>query len=133
MNRVIALTVLGVVLVCSASAKAQTPDETAPPSGPAIHIVTGAFIAMAVADIATSTYQIDRNVARERGFGAAWQDSPAAFTASKIAVTGVFAYCLQRMHKTRPKTAIALGVAATAVEAMLAGRSATIAGPAPGR
>ena len=89
--------------------------------------VSAALIATASTDLSVSMYQIGRGAAREVGFGAAWQDSPVAFAVTKSAMAGVFVYGLQRLHKTRPKTAIALGLAATAVEGWLTARSARIA------
>ena len=91
------------------------------------HVVTGAFVVAASTDLSVSMYQIGRGVAREKGFGAQWQDSPVAFAVTKSAMTAVVAYGLQRMHKTRPRTALFLGVAATAFETWLAARGARIA------
>jgi hypothetical protein len=90
------------------------------------HVATGAFVVAASADLSVTMYQIGRGVARERGFGAQWQDSPVAFAVSKSAMTAVVAYGLQRMHKTRPKTALILTVAATAVEGWLAVRGSRL-------
>jgi hypothetical protein len=92
----------------------------------AFHFVVGSFITAAGADIAVSMYQIGRGAARERGFGAAWQDSPVPFAITKSGLTAVFAYGLQRIHAKRPKTALVLGLAATAVEVSLVARAATI-------
>jgi hypothetical protein len=88
------------------------------------NVVMGAFITAAGTDIAVSMYQIGRGAARERGFGAPWQDSPVAFAATKSAMTAVFVFGLQRLHKDRPKTALILGIAQTAVESLLVVRSA---------
>lgn len=128
-TRLIALT--GALLVASAHlARAQTPTDARSESTGSLHLVVGAFITMAGADLAVSTYQIGRGTARERAFGAAWQDSPIAFAVSKSAMSAAFAYGLQKMHKTRPKTAIVLGVAATAVESWLVARSVALTPPA---
>ncbi len=83
-----------------------------------------AFAGAASADISLSMYQINRGTAREVGFGAQWQDSPVAFAVTKGLMATAFVYGLQRMHKTRPKTAFVLGLAATAVEGWLAARAA---------
>jgi len=85
-----------------------------------------AFLVTATADISISMYQIDHGVAREGGFGAQWQDSPVAFAITKSAMATAFAYGLNRIHKTRPKTAFILGIAATAFEGWLAVRGANI-------
>ena len=88
--------------------------------------VNTSFLAAASTDLSLSMYQIGRGVARESGFGAQWQDSPVAFSVTKTGMAVAFAYALQRMHKTRPKTALVLGVAATAVEGWLTVRSARL-------
>jgi hypothetical protein len=88
------------------------------------NFVMGAFVTAAGTDLAVSMYQIGRGTAREGGFGAPWQDSPVAFAATKSAMTAVFAFGLQRLHKDRPKTALILGIAQTAVEGLLVVRSA---------
>lgn len=111
-------------------AHAQAPPDRAAESTASIHLVVGAFVTMAGADLAVSTYQIGRGAAREAAFGSAWQNSPLTFTVSKSAMTAVFAYALQKMHKSRPKTAIVLGIAATGVEAWLVARGAGMTPPA---
>lgn len=88
--------------------------------------VSAAFIVSASTDLSVSMYQIGRGNAREAGFGAPWQDSPVLFAVTKSAMAAVMVYGLQRMHKTKPKTAIVLGLAATAVEGWLTVRSARI-------
>ncbi len=88
--------------------------------------LSAAFVIAAGTDVSVSMYQIGRGVARERAFGAPWQDSPVAFAVTKSAMTAAFVYGLQRIHKDRPKTAFVLGVAATALEGWLAVRSARI-------
>lgn len=88
------------------------------------HFVMGAFITAASTDLAVSMYQIGRGTARERAFGAHWQDSPVVFAATKSAATAMFVFGAQRLHKARPKTAMILGIAQTAVEALLVVRSA---------
>ena len=95
------------------------------------HAVTTAFIIAASADISVSMYQIHQGEAREVGFGAQWQDSPVAFALTKGAMAAGFAYGLQRMHKSRPKTALILGVAATALESWLTVRSARVSPSRP--
>ncbi len=95
------------------------------------NVVIGAFITAAGADLAVSMYQIGRGAAREGAFGAPWQDSPVAFAVSKSAMTAAFVYGLQRVRKTRPKTALVMGIAATAAEAWLVARSANMPAPAP--
>jgi hypothetical protein len=71
-------------------------------------------------------YGIGNGAVRERGFGSWWQDSPVAFAATKSAATAVFAYQLQKLHRTRPKTAIVIGLITTGVEASLAARGAQL-------
>jgi hypothetical protein len=107
----------------------RLPDSGARPESP-IHddakfnaFILGGFITAAGADVAVTMYQIGSASARERGFGAWWQDSPVAFSVSKSAMTAVFVYGLQRVHRSRPKTAVALGIAGIAVESMLAVRA----------
>jgi hypothetical protein len=91
----------------------------------------GALITAAGSDVAVSMYQIGRGHAREVGFGASRQDSPVAFALTKSAITALFAYQLQRIHRTRPRTAFLIGLAATAVEAGLAVRAARMGVGAP--
>lgn len=93
-------------------------------SDPRFTFVLGAFITAAGTDLAVSMYQIGQGNAREGAFGAPWQDSPVAFAASKSAMTAVFVYGLQRLHRDRPKTAFILGIAQTALEGYLVVRSA---------
>lgn len=93
-------------------------------SDPKFNFVLGAFITAAGTDLAVSMYQIGKGNAREGGFGGAWQDSPVAFAVSKSAMTALFAYGLQRIHRDRPKTAFILGIAQTALEGYLVVRSA---------
>jgi hypothetical protein len=95
------------------------------------NVVIGAFITAAGADLAVSMYQIGRGAAREGAFGAQWQDSPVAFAVSKSAMTAAFVYGLQRVRKIRPKTALVLGIAATAAETWLVARSANMPAPEP--
>jgi hypothetical protein len=89
--------------------------------------VTAALIVSASTDLSVSMYQVGRGTAREVAFGAPWQDSPVVFALTKSAVAAAMVYGLQRMHKTRPKTALVLGIATTAVEGWLTARSALIA------
>jgi hypothetical protein len=93
--------------------------------------LNSAFIISASTDVSISMYQIGRGVARETGFGAQWQDSPMAFAVTKSAMAAAFAYGLNRIHKTRPKTAFVIGIAATALEGWLAVRSARMSAPHP--
>ena len=95
----------------------------------AFHIVLGSFVTAAGTDVAVSMYQIGRGTAREAGFASWWQDSPVAFAATKSALTALFAYQLQRLHRTRPKAAFILGIVGTSVEATLVARSARIRQP----
>ena len=92
----------------------------------AFNIVLGGFVTAASSDLAVSMYRIQEGSARERGFGSWWQDSPVAFAASKTAMAVAFAYGLKRVHKTRPKTAWVMGIAATSFESWLVVRSAGI-------
>ena len=104
------------------------PRATTPGSdGAAFNFVLGSFVTAAGTDVAVSMYQIGRGTAREAAFGAMWQDSPVAFAATKSALTALFGYQLQRLHRTRPKAAFILGIAATSAEAALVARSAWIA------
>jgi hypothetical protein len=118
------------VLATSGSGAARS-EAPAPASGQdwPMHIVVGAFVVSATADVALSTAQIQRGVARERGFGAWLQDSPVPFVVTKGLVATSFVYGVRQLRKTRPKTALAFGIIATAVEAGLAVRSARIAAP----
>ena len=116
-------------LLASTSAYAQTTIESERESTVGIHLVTAAFVTLAGADLALSTYQIGRGAGREQGFGASWQDSPVAFAISKSAMSATFVYAIQRLHKSRPKTAIVIGVAATAMEGWLVARGAALLPP----
>jgi hypothetical protein len=118
-------------LATSGSGAAARFDARVPESGTdwPMHIVVGAFVVSATADVAVSTAQIQRGVARERGFGAWLQDSPVPFVVTKGLVAASFVYGVRQLRKTRPKTAMAFGIVATAVEAGLAVRSARIAAP----
>jgi len=131
-----AIAALLLLLASSAVARAQdsTPRREPAPrattlagDGVAFNFVLGSFVTAAGTDVAVSMYQIGRGTAREAAFGAMWQDSPVAFAASKSALTALFAYQLQRLHRTRPKAAFILGIAATSAEAALVARSAWIA------
>jgi hypothetical protein len=117
-------------LATSGSGSAR-PEAHAPASSPdwPMHLVVGAFAVSATADVSVSMVQIQRGVARERGFGAWLQDSPVPFAVTKGLVATSFVYGLRQLRKTRPKTALAFGIVATAVEAGLAVRSARIAAP----
>jgi hypothetical protein len=92
-------------------------------------LAIGAFITAAGADIAVSMYQIGRGTAREQGFGAWWQDQPVPFALTKSALVALFAYQLQKIHRTRPKTAYILALVGTGIEAALVVRSARLSGP----
>ena len=104
----------------------EMPASTASRGDGTFQVVMGAFLTAAGTDIATTMYHVGRGTAREAGFGGWWQDSPVAFAVTKSAVTALFAYQLQRLHKTRPKTAIILGVVSTGLEASLVARTARI-------
>jgi hypothetical protein len=86
----------------------------------------GAFVTAAGSDLAMSMYHIGKGTARERGFGAWWQDSPVAFGITKSGSMAVVVYGLHRIHKTNPKAAFVLGIVATSVEAALVARSAVL-------
>jgi len=89
-------------------------------------IVLGSFITAAGTDIALSMYAIGQGTAREVGFGAAWQHSPVAFAVTKSALTALYAFELQKLHKSRPKTAMVLGIIGTAIETSLVARTARL-------
>jgi hypothetical protein len=91
-----------------------------------VHLVMGAFVTAAGTDVASSMYMIGRGAAREAAFGKQWQDSPVAFAATKSALTALFVYQLQRLHRTRPKAAFILGIAGTSVEAALIARTSRL-------
>jgi hypothetical protein len=93
--------------------------------------MSAAFVIAAGADVSVSMYQIGRGAAREKGFGAQWQDSPVAFALTKSAMTAAFGYGLQRIYKDRPKAAFVLGLAATAFEGWLVMRSARVSASQP--
>jgi hypothetical protein len=93
--------------------------------------VSAAFFVAASADLSVSMYQVGRGAARETGFGAQWQDSPVAFALTKSAMSAAFVYGLQRMHRTRPKTALVLGLVATAFEGWLTVRGVRISATQP--
>jgi hypothetical protein len=110
---------------CAALTDPAAPSEgpETPAAGrredPRLQLLTGAFITAASADLAVTMYQIGRGAARERGFGAWWQDEPVPFALTKSGMAAIFVYGLQRMHRTRPKTAFVIGLVATAAEAAL--------------
>jgi hypothetical protein len=106
--------------------QAETPASTAERKDGKFQIVMGAFLTAAGTDIATTMYYVGQGTAREAGFGGWWQDRPVAFAVTKSAVTALFAYQLQKLHKTRPKTAIILGIVSTGFEASLVARTARI-------
>ena len=93
---------------------------------PKFKLLMGAFITAAGSDIGISMYQIGRGAARERGFGAWWQDSPVTFGITKSGAMAFAVYGLEKMHRTRPKTAFILGIAATSLEMTLAARGARL-------
>ena len=108
--------------------------DASPRDDKAFQFTMGAFVTAAGSDITLSMYQIGRGNAREAGFGRWWQDEPVALAISKSAAIALFAYELQAVHKRRPKLALVLGIAATALESALAVRSAlmharSVAGP----
>jgi hypothetical protein len=94
-------------------------------------VALGTFIAAASSDVALSMYQIGRGSAREAGFGWWWPNDPVKLAVTKSVTTALFAYELQKIHKTRPKLAFALGIAATTIESSLAVRSARMAAREP--
>jgi hypothetical protein len=115
-----------------ASARLGVPDPAPAlpngrrPSDRPFNLVVGSFITAASTDLAVSMYQIGRGVARESGFGGSWQDKPVLFATTKSAMAAAFVYGLQRVHKTRPKTALVMGAIVTGVEGWLVVRSARI-------
>lgn len=111
-----------------AEASAQTHSATAEKDDGRFHLVLGAFVTAAGTDVASSMYQIGRGAAREAAFGAPWQNSPVAFAATKSALTALFVYQLQKLHRTRPKAAFILGIAGTSIEAALIARTARLQG-----
>jgi hypothetical protein len=88
--------------------------------------VMGAFLTVAGTDIATTMYHLGQGTAREVGFGGWWQHRPVTFAVTKSAATALFAYQLQKLHKTRPKTAMVLGIVGAGFEASLVARTARI-------
>jgi hypothetical protein len=102
-----------------------------PAEDPRFRALMGTFVGAATADIAVSMYQIEQQNGRELGFGAWWQDSPAAFAVSKAAMTAAFVYGLKRMHRSRPKTAMTLGIVATIVEGALVVHGASLSPAQP--
>jgi hypothetical protein len=82
------------------------------------------YVATSTADVALSMYHIRRGTGRERGFGAWWQDRPVPFAISKGAMIAASVLIFQNIHETRPKTALILGLVATAVESSLVARNA---------
>ena len=109
----------------SGSAPAVVSSQSSVPDRP-LRFVVGTFVAAAAADVSISMYQIQRGAARERGFGAWWQNSPVPFALSKSVMATAFVYGLRELRKTKPKTALVLGIAASAVEVSLAVRSARL-------
>src|SRR6185436_5020504 len=101
------------------------PGENARPDR-LFRAVSVSFLITASADLSSSMYHIGQGTAREVGFGAPWQDSPVAFTVTKSAMAAGFALALERLHKTKPKTAVVLGLAATALEGWLTVRNLQI-------
>jgi hypothetical protein len=99
-----------------------------PQDDPKFNVLLASFITTAGADIAVSMYQIGTSSAREQAFGAWWQDQPVAFAVSKSAMTAAFVYGLQKIHRSRPKTAYTLGLIATAIETSLVVRAANMGG-----
>lgn len=104
--------------------RAALPPRMEAPRDRAFNLVLGSFFTAASSDLAVSMYQIGRGAARERGFGSWWQDQPVVFATSKSAMAVAFGYGLQRLRKSRPKTALVMGVVATSVEGWLVVRNA---------
>jgi hypothetical protein len=104
----------------------EAPASTPSREDGKFQIVLGAFLTAAGTDIATTMYYVGQGTAREAGFGGWWQDRPVAFAVTKSALTALLAYQLQQLHKTRPKTAIILGIVGTGFEASLVARTARI-------
>lgn len=91
--------------------------------------VLTAFAVASAADIGISSYQIQRGVAQEEGFGKWWQHSPGAFVASKGAMATIFGLGLHRLRQQRPKSALVIGLLATGIEAALAAKGARLGAP----
>jgi len=114
-------------------AQIRWPESPAAPAArpaddPTFNLLLASFITTAATDVAVSMYQIGQSSAREQAFGAWWQDQPVAFAVSKSAMAAAFVYGLQKIHRTRPKTAFVLGLAATAFETSLIVRAANMNG-----
>ena len=109
----------------SGSAPPVVSSDSPAPDRP-LRFVVGAFVSAAAADVSISMYQIQRGVVTERGLGAGWQDSPVPFALTKGAMAATFVYGLRELRKTKPRTALVLGLAASAVEVSLAVRSARL-------
>jgi hypothetical protein len=120
------------VLSISVSSPVASEEEAVAParSGDVpFQLMMGALITAAGSDIAVSMYRIGQGRAREVGFGAWWQDSPVAFALSKSAMAALLAWQIQRIHRTRPKTAFVLGLVTAAVETGLVVRAARMTQP----
>lgn len=103
-----------------------TPRPTEHRRDPALAAVLTAFAVASAADIGISTYQIQRGVAQEKGFGKWWQDSPAAFVASKGAMAAIFGFGVHRLRQQRPKSALVIGILAAGLETALAVKGARL-------
>jgi len=110
----------------AAVSQTDAPASTAGREDGKFQFVLGAFLTAAGTDIATTMYYVGQGSAREVAFGGWWQDRPVAFAVTKSAATALFAYQLQKLHKTRPKTAIVLGIVGAGFEASLVARTARI-------
>ena len=106
--------------------QAEAPASMAGREDGKFQFVLGAFLTAAGTDIATTMYYVGQGTAREAGFGGWWQDRPVTFAVTKCSVTALLAYQLQKLHKTRPKTAMILGIVGTGFEASLVARTARI-------
>lgn len=109
------------ILLASCPLPAQAPHEDL-----RFNVTMAALITAAGSDLGVSMYQIGRGNMREVGFGAWWQDKPVTFALSKSAMTALLAYQLHRLHRTRPKTALVIGIIVTGVEAGLVARAASM-------
>ena len=90
------------------------------------HLLLGTYLTAAGTDVSVSMYQIGRGAGREVGFGGWMQDSPVAFSVSKLAIGALLAYHLERVHRTRPRLAFTLLAISTGVEVALAAHGAAI-------
>lgn len=131
----VCLAMLGAAVPVYAQQTATVAEPPAPAAAPdagstPFHLLLGAYLTAAGADVSVSMYQIGRGTGREVGFGASFQDSPVALSVAKSAMSAAVAYQLTRMRRHRPKLAFTLLAITTGIEAALAVHAATISAPA---